>query len=63
MAKRSEPKAVREVHEIRERLYEQQKSWTPAERRAYDRIAKEAARDLNVRFIPHKPRNNARKHA
>ena len=27
-----EPKAVREIHEIRARLYEEQKNWTPKQR-------------------------------
>lgn len=57
-----EPEAVREVHEIRERFYKEQKNWTRAQRRVYyDQVAAKAAKELGVRFLPHKSHRITRK--
>lgn len=45
---------MREIHEIRERLYEQQKGWTDEQKRAYyDRVGGEIAAKLGLRVVPH----------
>ena len=57
-----EPEAVREVHEIRERFYKEQKSWTRAQRRAYyDQVAAKAAQELGIRFPSHRSHRFTRK--
>jgi hypothetical protein len=62
MTTRTEPKAMREIHEIRERLHEEQKDWTDAERRAYyDRVGGEIAKKLGLRTVPQPPRKLLRK--
>jgi hypothetical protein len=63
MQTRSQPQAVREIHEIRERLYEERKTWTAAQRREYyERLAKEAAR-RGLGVLPHATRKSGRNHA
>jgi hypothetical protein len=54
---RPEPQAVGEIHEIRERLYEEQKNWTGAERIAYyNRVGEELAKQLGLRVAHGSPR-------
>ncbi len=48
-----EPKAVREIHEIREQLYEQEKDWTTQERvEHYNQIGDKYAKKLGLRIAP-----------
>lgn len=60
--KRVEPQGVREVHEIRERLYEERKSWTEEERRQHvERVGGELAQRLGLRIVHHQAPRVARK--
>jgi hypothetical protein len=62
MTKNTEPQGVREVHEIRERLYEERKAWTDAEREAaVERASDQLIRELGLRVVPHVERRPARK--
>jgi hypothetical protein len=64
MTTMSEPQAVREVHEIRARHYEERKNWTRAQlHEHYDHVAEQAAKEQHVRFIPSRSRKRARKSA
>ena len=48
-----EPRAMREIHEIRERLHKERKGWTAAQRRQHhERIAEQAAK-RGLRVLPH----------
>lgn len=61
MKRASEPQAVREVHEIRERLHEARQDWTDAERGAEaERIGGALAQQLGLRVVPHVPRRRVR---
>lgn len=61
MTTRTEPRAMREIHEIRERLHEEQKDWDEAKRRAYyERIGAEIAKKLGLR-IASRPEQPSRK--
>ena len=61
---RNEPQAVREVHEIRERLYRERKDWTDKQRRdQVERVGDEIAKKLGLRIVTHTPRRPVRKHA
>lgn len=63
MTTRTEPQAVREIHEIRERFHEERKHWTRAQRRAhYDRIAEQAAK-RGLRVVSHESQPRDAKHA
>lgn len=62
MTTRTEPQAVREIHEIRERLHEERKHWTRSQRRAYyDRIAEQATK-RGLRVVPHDSHRHDAKH-
>ncbi len=63
MTKVSEPQAVREVHEIRERLHEQRKDWTAEQKREHlDRVAEEYAQKYGLRRVRHDAPQRFRKH-
>ena len=50
----NEPGAMREIHEIRERLYEEEKNLSAAERIArIKKEARQAAKKYGLRFIKH----------
>ena len=62
MTMNDEPSAMREIHEIRERLHEEHKNSSEADRRAYyDRVGGEVAKKLGLRVVPHIPRQSRRK--
>ena len=62
MTTNDEPKAMREIHEIRERLHEEQKDWSEADRRAYyDRVGGEIAKKLGLRVVPQTAQKPVRK--
>ena len=64
MTTRDEPQAVREIHEIRERIHDERKDWTPTERREHrERVGQEIAKKLGLPTIPHRVRKSARKSA
>jgi len=59
---RAEPQGVREIHEIRERLYEERKSWTEEQRRDHvERVGAELAKTLGLRVVPHQAPRAIRK--
>ena len=48
----NEPKAMREIHEIRERLYEEMKDMTPGEYTArVNRLAEELAKKYGFKMV------------
>jgi len=62
MTKRVEHQAVREVHEIRDRMYEEQKAWTTEQRlEYYNRVGADLAKQLGLRVAEPKKRQRARK--
>ena len=62
MTTSDEPKAMQEIHEIRERLHEEQKDWSEADRREYyERVGGEIAKKLGLRVAPHAPRKPIRR--
>jgi len=59
----SEPQAVREVHEIRERLHEQRKNWTAEQKRErLSRVAEEYAQKYGLHRVSHDTPQPVRKH-
>jgi hypothetical protein len=53
---------MREIHEIRERLYEEQKGWSDEQKRAYyDRVGGGLAVKLGLKRVPHASSGRARK--
>ena len=55
--KRAEARGVREIHAIRERIYEERKSWTAVERREQvERIGEELIKRLGLRLVAHEGR-------
>ena len=55
-----EPTAVREIHEIRERLYEEQKDWTHQER--LDHINRVGAKLASKLGLERRPRGDLSRH-
>ena len=48
-----EPKAVREIHEIRERFYEERKDWSAQQRLEHWRqVGQDMAKQLGLRIVP-----------
>ena len=60
--KRTEPNAVREIHEIRERLHNEQKDWTRAQLlEHYQRVGEQFANELGLTMVPPKRQRTVRK--
>ena len=48
----TEPKAMREIHEIREKIYEETKNMTASEHTAYfNAIAEKALKEFGIKII------------
>ena len=64
MTKRNEPQVMRELHELRERLYNEHRDWSDAQwREYYARTGGEIAKQLGLRRVPHKAHNLNRRPA
>jgi hypothetical protein len=64
MSTMNEPQAVREIHEIRERLYQQQKDWTDDELlEHYRRVGERYAKELGLEIVRHEPVRQLKKSA
>ncbi len=62
--KLTEPKAVRDVHEIRERLHEEDKNLSDAELLAkWHEAGRRLAKQLGLQIVPAKTPEPNRKHA
>ena len=60
----TEPQAVREIHEIRERLYREQQGWTDQQLLDYYRAIRERwARELQLQVKPSSSRSPQKKTA
>lgn len=60
--RQAEPNAVREIHEIRERLHKEQREWTQTQLlEHYKQVGEQLAQELGLTMVPPKQRRIARK--